>query len=332
MEPIYVILTLTILLGLIFEFTNGFHDAANCVSTVIATKVLKPLWAIGIASILNMIGATQISKVAQTITSGLMPISDSSQLIVLAALFGAIFWNLITWYFGLPSSSSYALIGGLLGSGAASYGFKSLYWMSFLQKVIIPMIISPVCGFFFSLFVMKLFLKKLDPNASSHKYAIFKKLQILSSSFVAVSHGFNDAQKTMAIITLALFSAGQLSTLVIPIWVIAICALIMALGTATGGFRIIKTVGFKITNLEPVQGFVAETSSSIFICLASVLGYPLSSTHLIVGSIGGVGASKGFKKISPRTISKIILAWFFTFPGAFLIAMFSFHFLNHFKG
>lgn len=330
MTLVFAVLLLTILLGVIFEFTNGFHDAANCVSTVIATKVLKPFVAIILASILNMIGATQISKVAQTITSGLVPVSNFAQGVVLAALIGAIFWNLLTWYFGLPSSSSYALIGGLLGAGASAYGIKNLLWLSFLYKVIIPMIVSPVLGFYLSYLVMKLLYKKVSRDPSCLKYKVFGKLQVLSSSFVALSHGFNDAQKTMAIITLGLFAAGELSSFAIPLWVIIMCAIIMALGTATGGFRIIKTVGYKITKLEPIQGFVAETSSSILICAASILGYPLSTTHLIVGSVGGVGASRGMKKISSKIAIKIVLAWIFTFPGSFIISMFSYHFLNHF--
>jgi inorganic phosphate transporter, PiT family len=331
MTLILAILLLTIVLSLIFEFTNGFHDTANCVSTVIATKVLKPFVAIVLASLLNMIGATQISKVAQTITSGLVPVSNLAQGVVLAALIGAIFWNLLTWYFGLPSSSSYALIGGLLGAGAKAYGIQNLYWLNFLYKVIIPMIVSPLVGFFLCFFVMKLIFKKVNPDPSSGKYHIFGKLQVLSSSFVALSHGFNDAQKTMAIITLALFAAGKIPTLSIPIWVIIVCALVMALGTMVGGYRIIKTVGYKITKLTPLQGFVSETGASMLICTASVLGYPLSTTHLIVGSVGGVGASKGLKKVSSHVITRIVLAWLFTFPGAFVIAMFSYHFLNHFK-
>lgn len=330
MTFIFAILVLTIILSLVFEFTNGFHDAANCVSTVIATKVLKPFVAIILASILNMIGATQISKVAQTITTGLVPVSGLAQGVVLAALLGAIFWNLLTWYFGLPSSSSYALIGGLLGAGAQAYGIQNLYWGSFIYKVIVPMLISPVFGFYLSFLVLKVILKKVNSDLSCSRYKIFGKLQVLSSSFVALSHGFNDAQKTMAIITLALFAAGKVSTLIIPLWVVIMCACTMALGTATGGFRIIKTVGYKITKLEPLQGFVAETSASMLIWIASLLGYPLSTTHLIVGSIGGVGASTGAKKVSSKIAIKIVLAWIFTFPGSFLISMFSYYFLKHF--
>lgn len=331
MTLVIALLILTLVLSLLFEFTNGFHDAANCVSTVIATKVLKPSIAIILASILNMVGATQISKVAQTMTTGLVPVAHFAQGVVLAALIGAIFWNIITWYFGLPSSSSYALIGGLLGAGAQAYGIKNLYWWSFVYKVVIPMIVSPLIGFFLSFFVMKWLLAKIKPDLKGVKYNIFSKLQVLSSSFVAVSHGFNDAQKTMAIITLALFAAHKVTSLVIPWWVIITCALVMALGTATGGFRIIKTVGYKITKLEPMQGFIAESSASLLICGASVLGYPLSTTHLIVGSVGGVGASKGLKKLSFSIIRKIVFAWLFTFPGSFVIAMFCYHFLHHFK-
>lgn len=323
MSVVLTVLLITIILGLIFEFTNGFHDAANCVSTVIATKVLRPFVAIIIASVLNMIGATQISKVAQTLSSGLVPITSASQGVVLAALVGAILWNILTWYFGMPSSSSYALIGGLLGSGTAALGMKALFWSSFAYKVVIPMVVSPIAGFFLSFLIMRYALNsKTQPSAG--KLALFGKLQVLSSSFVALSHGFNDAQKTMAIITLGLFTAGLISQIVIPLWVIGICAVIMALGTLSGGYRIINTVGFKITKLDTVQGFVCESSASFMIILASLLGFPLSTTHLIVGSVGGVGASKGFKHINTNTLLKIVGAWVFTFPGAFLLGFCSY--------
>jgi PiT family inorganic phosphate transporter len=321
------ILLLTIVLALVFEFTNGFHDSANVVSTVIATKVLAPISAILLASLLNMLGATQISKVAETITSGFLPIQEHSQLIILSALVGAIFWNLFTWYFGIPSSSTYALIGGIIGAGIPSIGMGLIQWNNVLYKVLIPMIISPILGFFISMSFMK-FVQMIEKKKQLQDGKFFGHLQILSSSFVALSHGFNDAQKTMAIIAMALFSAGKLSNIAIPFWVIAVCAIVMALGTATGGFKIIETVGTKITKLKTSQGFAAETTASLLIFSASLLGYPLSSTHLIVGSITGVGAAEDAKGVSKSTLKKMTLAWIFTMPGAGLVAGTTYMVLN----
>jgi inorganic phosphate transporter, PiT family len=323
-----LILIVTILLGFIFEFTNGFHDAANVVSTVIATRVLRPMAAIIMAATLNMIGATQTSKVAETLTQGILPKELSTQTIIIAALIGAILWNLLTWYFSVPSSSSYALIGGMIGSGIIAIGSSHIYWLSIIKKVLIPMIVSPIAGFILCLIIMKLFLRFISKKLESRSFHIFGKLQVLSAAFVAISHGFNDAQKTMAIITLALFTHGTVGSLSIPLWVIVSCAIVMALGTASGGFRIIRTVGFKISKLYPVQGFVAETGSSLMICLAAFLGFPLSTTQLIVGSIAGVGASKGIGQISSQTASRIGYAWVFTFPGSALLAAVSYYIIT----
>ncbi len=320
------LLIFTLAIALIFEFTNGFHDAANVVSTVIATKVLRPLTAIILAATLNLLGATQTSKVATTITQGLIPSSETTQFLILAALLGAIFWNLLTWYYGVPSSSSYALIGGLLGAGIKSLGIKAILWSSLVSKVILPMLISPLLGFFISLYFMRLLFKTVSSHPS---YAFFGRMQILSSSLVAIAHGFNDAQKTMAIMTLALYSAQQIPSLEIPMWVILICAITMGLGTAFGGFKIIDTIGFKITKLEPIQGFAAESTASVLICLASFLGFPLSSTHLIVGSVSGVGSAISIKNTSWTTAKKLIYAWIFTLPGAALASALIYMILGH---
>lgn len=323
-------LILSIFIALVFEFTNGYNDAANVVSTVIATKVLKPLAAIILAAILNMIGATQTSKVAQTIIEGFLPIHSTNQLMVLSALLGAICWNLLTWFFAIPNSSSYSLIGGIVGSGIISIGYQKVFWNSVIFKVVIPMILSPVIGFTIALLSMKILYKMITKNLSSQSFAIFGKLQILSASLVALAHGFNDAQKTMAIITLILYTHGVITTLSIPYWVIGICAIVMALGTIQGGMRIVQTTGFKITKLQPVQGFTAETTASILICLASFLGFPLSSTHLIVGSISGVGAAKKLSNINWYTIKKLISAWTLTLPGAAVFSMIIYTILNTF--
>jgi len=303
-------------LGLIFDYTNGFHDAANVVSTVIATKVLRPLSAILMAGFFNLVGATQISGVAQTITSGLVQEGNATQFMVLSAVLGAIVWNIVTWYFGIPSSSSYALVGGLVGAALYEGGSHGVIWSGIMGKVIIPMVASPFVGFGLAFCLMKLLYK----GVGRRQPKIFRYLQMVSAGIVALSHGLNDAQKSMGIITLGLFAAGLITTTQIPFWVIISCAVMMGLGTATGGFRIIKTMGYKITSLEPVQGFAAETSASCVILTASFLGMPISSTHMIVGSITGVGSAKGKGAVQWATGKKLVVAWVLTLPGAGFIA------------
>ncbi|MBS0649103.1 MAG: inorganic phosphate transporter [Verrucomicrobia bacterium] len=305
------IVVLIVILGLLFDYTNGFHDAANVVATPIATKIVTPLVAIILASIFNFIGATQISGVAQTITTGLVQAHDATQSMVLAAVVGAIFWNFLTWYFGIPSSSSYALVGGLIGAALVQGGAETVIWKNIVFKVIIPMVFSPIVGFFLAYLVMRLLLKTKDKR-------IFRYLQMISAGFLALSHGLNDAQKSMGIITLGLLAAGMIPTPHIPLWVIGSCAVMMALGTATGGFRIIKTMAFEITELKPIQGFAAEASASVVILLASFLGMPISSTHMIAGSITGVGSARGAKAVQWSTAKKLVWAWVLTLPGAAL--------------
>jgi PiT family inorganic phosphate transporter len=316
----FEVLLLVIILGLIFDYTNGFHDAANVVSTVIATKVLVPLTAIVLAAVLNFIGALHTSKVAETITSHLVLPEYTTSLTILCALIGAIVWNIVTWYYGIPSSSSYALVGGLVGASYVFAGKDVIFWNSIVTKVAIPMVLSPIIGFFLAYLLMK-FLKFLVEKTRVKKFLwLFSHLQIGSASVVALAHGLSDAQKSMAIITLGLYSAKILTFPIIPFWVIASCALMMALGTASGGFRIIHTIGYKITTLEPVQGFAAETSASCIILLAAFLGMPISSTHMIVGSVAGVGAAKGFKHVYWPITKKLVATWVFTLPGSALAA------------
>jgi len=305
-----------VILGLIFDYTNGFHDAANVVSTVIVTRVLAPLSAIVMAGVLNFIGATQISGVAQTISTGLVNAPDTTQLVVLSAVSAAIFWNLLTWYYGIPSSSSYALIGGLIGSAWAHLGLKAIIWQGLVGKVIIPMVLSPIIGFLIGLGIMKILFHFTSKNPSIQDKNIFKHLQIGSACFVALSHGLNDAQKSMGIITLGLFAGGYLLTPEIPLWVILACALVMGLGTASGGFRIIKTMGYSITKITPIQGFAAEASSSAVILAASFLGMPVSSTHVIAGGITGVGTAKGRSAVRWHVPQRLVIAWILTLPGA----------------
>jgi len=321
---------LIVVFGLLFDYTNGFHDAANVVSTVIATRVLAPLSAIVMAGVLNFIGATQISGVAQTIASGLIDPQYATQIVVLSALSGAIIWNFVTWYFGIPSSSSYALIGGLIGSAWMHAGFKYIIWSGLTYKVLLPMIFSPFIGFFISFLFMKglKFYIRKDPNA--HKRKIFNHLQIGSACFVALAHGLNDAQKSMGIITLGLFTGGIITSVTIPIWVILSCAIVMGLGTASGGIRIIRTMAFEITEINPVQGFCAELSSAAVILSASFMGMPISSTHMIAGSITGVGCAESHKAVQWTTPQKLILALVLTLPCAGIVGALSYLFISMF--
>jgi PiT family inorganic phosphate transporter len=316
------IVILIVALGLVFDYTNGFHDAANVVATPIATKVVTPLVAIISATIFNFIGATQVSGVAQTITTGLVDAADASQAMVLAAVVGAIFWNFLTWYFGIPSSSSYALIGGLVGAAFVHGGSEIIIWRNVILKVIIPMVLSPLIGFFVAFMLMRLLLR-----LKTGERKIFKHLQLVTASCLALTHGLNDAQKSMGIITLGLLAAGVVTSSHIPLWVIGSCAIMMALGTATGGFRIIKTMGYEITELKPIQGFASEVSASAVILVASILGMPISSTHMIAGSITGVGSAHGSKAVKWATAKKLVVAWVLTLPGAALVAGSVFHLL-----
>jgi PiT family inorganic phosphate transporter len=311
---------LIIILGLLFDYTNGFHDASTVLSTIIATRALAPLAAIILTAVLNTIGATQISGVAHTISSGLIHDSSATQLTVLFALIGAIGWNFLTWYYGLPSSSSYALIGGLVGAACVEGGLEIILWNGLVYKVLIPMVISPFVGFGVAFLLMKWVYYYTKGTPSPKIARIFRYMQLGSGSLMALSHGLNDAQKSMGIITLGLFASGLVATTEIPLWVIFACAIVMGLGTAFGGFRIVHTVGFKITRLAPPQGFAAEVSASFIILTASFLGMPISSSQMIVGSVGGVGTAKGVGHVRWHVGKRIILAWIFTFPGAALIS------------
>jgi len=310
------ILLLIVLFSLIFDYTNGFHDAANVVSTVIATRALTPVTAIILAGILNALGATLISGVAETIAHDIVEPRSASQLVVLSAVCGAILWNLATWYWGLPSSSSYALIGGLLGASLFEDGAESVVWGGVIHKVVIPMILSPLVGFLAAYWIMKLIYFYLGRQPETKHKFLFRCLQIASSCFIAFSHGLNDAQKSMGIITLGLFAAGRISSIEIPFWVIISCALVMGLGTASGGFRIIKTMGYSITKISLAQGFAAECAASGAILTASFLGMPISSTQMIAGSITGVGSPKSLRAVRWKTPQRMVIAWLLTLPGA----------------
>jgi PiT family inorganic phosphate transporter len=323
-----LILTVSVVIAaLVFEYINGFHDTANAVTTVVSTNVLSLKYAIILAALLNFMGAFFGSAVASTIGKGLIDAVAITQYMVLAALLGAIAWNLITWYYGIPSSSSHALVGGLVGSTLASSGIAAIKSEG-LIKVIKALLISPIVGVALGFTIMMLILWSMKWVHLGTANAIFRKLQIVSSAIMAFSHGSNDAQKTMALITMTLVSGGLLTfndnKFIIPTWVMIICALTMALGTAAGGLRIIKTMGTKIVDLKPVHGFAAETAAATTILTASVLGVPVSTTHVITSSIIGAGASQNFRALRWSTTTNMLIAWMLTIPMSGLVS-FMFH-------
>lgn len=319
------LLILVIILAIAFDFINGFHDTANAIATVVSTRVLHPSLAILMAAILNFAGALSGTAVAKTIGSGIVG-TNVSQEVVIAALIGAIAWNLITWYWGIPSSSSHALIGGLVGAGIAQLGINQIHWNILWNKVIIPLVGSPIAGFIGGWIIMNSLLKVFANFSPRFVGRFFRQGQVLSSAFMAFSHGSNDAQKTMGIITLALIAANQIPAqpFHVPFWVIALSATAMALGTASGGWRIIHTMGTKLVQLTPIHGFAAETTAATIIEVASRFGIPVSTTHVISSSILGVGSAKRFKSVRWIVAGRMFQAWVFTIPATAFIAYISY--------
>ncbi|KNY29607.1 inorganic phosphate transporter [Pseudobacteroides cellulosolvens] len=313
-------LAVVIILALSFDFINGFHDTANSIATSVSTRVLSPRQAIIMAAFLNFVGAMVSSKVAKTISGGLVNVS-LPQYVIIAALLAAIIWNLITWYFGIPSSSSHALIGGLIGASIAfASSTKAIIWGGVMQKVVIPLFTSPILGFVLGLIVMKLLFKFLKPFSNRFVNKWFSKLQIASAAWMAFSHGKNDAQKSMGIITLALISDGALNKGADVPWEVMIaCAVAMAFGTSFGGWKIIKTMGVNMIRLQPIGGFAAETSAALVIETASSLGAPVSTTHVISSSIMGVGSAKRLSAVRWALARNIVGAWVLTIPVTALI-------------
>jgi PiT family inorganic phosphate transporter len=309
-----------IILALVFDFINGFHDTANSIATVVSTRVLTPRLAIVMSACFNFIGALVSVNVATTISKGIVE-GNVAQYVIIAALIGAIIWDLATWYFALPSSSSHALIGSLIGAAiVAAGGFGSVQWGNVLDKVIIPLVTSPLIGFFMGFLVMKGLFILLQKFSQRTVNKWFSKLQILSACFMAYSHGGNDAQKSMGIITLALVSAGALSASSgIPVWVKIICALSMAAGTSVGGWKIIKTIGVNMITLQPIGGFAAETSAAAVIQVMTAMGSPVSTTHVISSAIMGVGSAKRFSAVRWTVAKNIIKTWFLTIPATILL-------------
>lgn len=357
MSTALILVLVVVLVALVFEYINGFHDTANSIATVVATKVLTPFQAVSLAAVMNLIGALSGTAVAKTISSGLI---DANVLVVgsqvlICALSGGIVWNLITWWFGLPSSSSHALIGGLIGAALAATGnnLDVLIWsqpaevwtqsQGIFWKVIIPMVSSPLAGFLLGLFMMGALMAVISAmngaggwlaRISRPKWinATFGKAQIVSAAYMGFAHGTNDAQKTMGIIALALIGAEAAGTLDnlpswlafmhpgdsdgIETWIVVTCALVMAAGTAAGGWRIIKTLGHKMVKLHPIHGFAAETSSATILSMAAYFGMPVSTTHSISTAIMGVGVAKNPRALRWTVIQKILWAWVLTIPAS----------------
>lgn len=330
MLEIPLLLIFVVIIALVFDFTNGAHDSANAIATIVSTKVLSPRTAVIMAACLNLLGAFLGTEVAQTVGSGIVDpeMVTGCKILVLAALFGAIFWNMLTWYLGIPSSSSHALVGGLIGAAVAFKGWDAPNYASIGKKVLIPLLLSPLAGFLVGYLIMValtwVFVKAHPRTVNT----AFKKLQILSSAFMATSHGLNDAQKTMGIITLALVIFQMQPDVSIPFWVKLSCALAMGLGTAMGGWKIVKTMGHKIFKLEPVHGFAAETAAAAVIMGASSVGAPISTTHTISTAVIGVGASKRFSAVRWGVAGNLVVAWVLTIPASGAMAALCFYALD----
>jgi len=315
MTTALLILIGIVTLALIFDYINGFHDTANAIATSVATRVLTPAQAIGMAAVMNVVGALTGTAVAKTISRDIVAPGIAGDLrLVAAALVAAIVWNLITWWRGLPSSSSHALVFSLVGAGVAAGGWGAIVPKG-VNKTLLGLVTSPVLGFAVSMILMGvvlwLFARHMRPGTVTR---VFRPLQVFSAAFMAFSHGGNDAQKTMGIITLALgaYLGSTLDT--VPTWVVLSCAGAMGLGTATGGWRIIRTMGFKVVDLKPIDGFVAELSAASIIEGASRLGIPVSTTHVISTTIMGVGTTKGYKHVKWQVAGRIVIAWVLTIP------------------
>jgi PiT family inorganic phosphate transporter len=326
-----ILLVLVIVAALLFDYINGFHDTANAIATSVSTRALSVRSAIVLAASLNFIGAMAFTKVAKTIGTDIITADKLTQLVVLSGVLGAIIWNLITWYYGLPSSSSHAIIGGIMGAGVAHAGITALKWAG-LKKIILALMISPVLGAVAGFLFVILFSRVLWNRSPAGVNRGFRKMQILSASFMAFSHGTADAQKSMGVITMALLSYGLIPAFEVPVWVKVSCALAMALGTAAGGWRIIKTVGKDFVKLQPMTGFSVDSASTAVILGASLFGLPTSTTHVVTSSIMGVGLSKGMNSVNWNVAKRIVVAWVLTIPAAATVAYVAYQVMVPFLG
>jgi PiT family inorganic phosphate transporter len=310
-----------IMIALLFDFLNGLHDAANSIATIVSTRVLRPRYAVFWASFFNFIAFLFFGlHVAQTLGTGIVDANVVDPRVTFAALMGAIVWNILTWVMGIPSSSSHALVGGLVGAGTAKAGLGGVVW-SGLSKTAAAIVLSPLVGFIFALFLVLLVSWAFVRATPFAVDSTFRRLQFVSASLYSLGHGGNDAQKTMGIIAALLYSQGQLRGVFhVPLWVVLACQAAMALGTLFGGWRIVRTMGSRITRLTPMQGFCAETGGAITLFIATWFGVPVSTTHTITGAIVGVGAARRSSAVHWGVASNIVVAWVLTLPAAALIA------------
>jgi PiT family inorganic phosphate transporter len=315
-----VLLVVAIAVALGFDFTNGFHDTANAVATSISTRALSPRLAVAVASGANLAGAFVTTAVAKTVGKGIIDTGLATSQTVLAALIGAIVWNLLTWWFGLPSSSSHALIGGLVGAAIAQSGSGGVQWHGLAHKVVIPAFIAPTLAFAAAFVLLIAIFWIFQRMGSGMANRTFRLGQLASGTFMAFTHGANDAQKTMGVIALALFAHGSIDHFYIPVWVKIAAGLAIALGTYVGGWRIMRTLGQRLYKIEPAAGFAAQTAAGAVIYLATRLGYPLSTTHVISGAVLGAGSTRRLSAVRWGVAGNIVVAWFVTIPAAALVA------------
>ena len=321
MEDVSLLLVAVIAVALFFDFTNGFHDAANAIATSVSTRALSPRAAVLYAAVLNFLGAFAFLAVAATVATGIVDASVVSLQVVLGGVGGAIIWNLFTWYLGLPTSSSHALIGGVAGAAIAANGFDVVKWGGLTDRVLVPSLIAPILGIIGGFAVMVVVLWVIRKYAPGTINRVFRRLQVVTAGFVAFTHGTNDAQKTMGIIVLALITEGHADAEnpEVPLWVIVSAATAMAAGTYAGGWRIIRTLGQRIAKLEPPQGFAAEVTCAAILFTTGKLGFPVSTTHTISGSVLGAGATRRLTAVRWGVAGNILIAWFMTVPCAALV-------------
>jgi inorganic phosphate transporter, PiT family len=318
--PNGLVVVLIIVVALVFDFTNGFNDAANAIATSVSTRALKPRMAVLLAAALNLAGAFLTTKVAATVGKGIVQTQAVTLAVVGAALVGAIVWNLIVWRLGLPSSSTHALIGGLIGAMLVAHGPAFVNGKGIVDKVVLPGLVSPLTGLVLGFFVMLALYWLFRAWAPGPLNRTFRGAQVFSAAFVSFSHGANDAQKTMGIITLALVAGGFQDKFAVPPWVIVASALAIALGTYSGGWRIIRTVGQRIYRLQPISGFAAQTAAATILLVASLKGLPVSTTHVLNGAVMGVGSTQRLSAVRWGVAGNIVTAWLLTIPCAATMA------------
>ena len=319
LDPALLMLCLVVVAALLFDYINGFHDTANAIATCVSTRALSVKAAIFMAATLNFIGAMAFTKVAKTIGTGIVSADQLTQMVVLAGVVGAIVWNIITWYYGLPSSSSHAIVGGLVGGVIAHAGSSALLWGG-LKKIFLALVFSPILGTLAGFTFVVIFSRILFRRSPTGVNRGFRRMQIFSAGFMAFSHGTADAQKSMGVITMALLSYGAIPVFSVPLWVKFTCALAMALGTAAGGWRIIKTVGRDFVKLQPMTGFSVDSAATTVILGASLLGLPTSTTHVVTSSILGAGLSKSLNAVNWKVAQRILVAWVLTIPASALVS------------